>query len=291
MRSTFAMLALCVLLCAASDAVPAEPTSGKTDSVMTLDRMSRAQRHVFLKGYTGEYDESDQDKGIPPPPIEKPWPKDAELIDLVDAGDITIGDAPLREMIGQRRSRRQFTDEPLSLEELSFLLWATQGISKIDLGAGMRVTRHLRTVPSGGARHPFETYLLVQRVDGVPPGIYRYLPVEHKLLPIETGDGYRDRINEICYGQTFVGDGAVVFVWATIPYRTEWRYTFVGQKDIALEAGHICQNLYLAAESIGGGTCAILGYDQPGIDELVGVDGEEEFVIYLAPVGKIPREQ
>jgi SagB-type dehydrogenase family enzyme len=256
---------------------------------MQLDEMSRAQRHVFLKGFTGEYRESDQRRGIPPPPIEKPWPKDAELVDLVDAGDISVGDASLRAMIGQRRSRRQFTDESLTLEELSFLLWATQGISKLEMGAGMRVTRQLRTVPSGGARHPFETYLLVQRVEGVPPGIYRYLPVEHKLLTLEKGDRYRDRINEICYGQTFVGDGAVVFIWATIPYRTEWRYTFVGQKDIALEAGHICQNLYLASESIGAGTCAILGYDQPGIDELVGVDGEDEFVIYLAPVGKIPR--
>lgn len=285
------MLALCLLLGAVPDAARTDPAAAPADSVMQLNEMSRAQRHVFLKGYTGEYRESDQRKGIPPPPIEKPWPKDVELIDLVDADSLTVGDAPVRAVIGQRRSRRRFTDQYLTNEELSYLLWATQGISKIDMGAGMRVTRHLRTVPSGGARHPFETYLIVQRVEGVPPGIYRYLPVEHKLLPIEKGDGYRDRINEICYGQTFVGDGAVVFVWATIPYRTEWRYDFIGQKDIALEAGHICQNLYLAAESIGGGTCAILGYDQPGIDDLVGVDGEEEFVIYLAPVGKIPREQ
>jgi SagB-type dehydrogenase family enzyme len=290
MKSAAMLLGLYIALCAVSDASSTETAASAADSVMQLNEMSRAQRHVFLKGYTGEYDLSDQRKGIPPPPIEKPWPKDAELIDLVDPADLTVGDVPLRAMIGQRRSRRAFSEEPLSLEELSFLLWATQGISRIEMGAGMRVSRQLRTVPSGGARHPFETYLLVQRIEGVPPGIYRYLPVEHKLLALEKGDGYRSRINEICYGQTFVGEGAVVFIWAAIPYRTEWRYTFVGQKDIALEAGHICQNLYLAAESIGGGTCAILGYDQPGIDELVGVDGVDEFVIYLAPVGKIPRE-
>jgi SagB-type dehydrogenase family enzyme len=265
--------------------------AGEADSVMTLDEMSREQIHVFLKGFMGDWDDlvSDQEKGLPPPPIQKDYPKDGKLIELVPADKLTVGDVSLREMIGQRRSRRKYTDEYLTGEELSYLLWATQGISKMVMGDGGRVRYHLRTVPSGGARHPFETYLLINRVEGIEPGIYRYIPVGHKLLFLRKGEGLVDEINEICYGQKFVGGGAVVFIWATIPYRTEWRYSAVAHKDIAMEAGHICQNLYLAAESIGGGACAILGYDQDSIDRFVGVDGKDEFVIYLSPAGKIER--
>ena len=265
--------------------------AGDPDSVLTLDEMSREQIHVFLKGFTGDWDDlvSDQEKGVPPPPIQKDYPKDVELIDLLPVDKLTIGDVSLRKMIGQRRSRRKYTGEYLTNEELSYLLWATQGISKMVMGAGGTTRYHLRTVPSGGARHPFETYLLINRVEGIEPGIYRYIPVGHKLLFLRGDEGLDDEINDICFGQKFVGEGAVVFIWAAVPYRTEWRYSAVAHKDIAMEAGHICQNLYLAAESIGGGACAILGYDQPSIDEFVGVDGKEEFVIYLAPAGKIEQ--
>jgi SagB-type dehydrogenase family enzyme len=279
-----------VIVLSIAAAVPC--AAGEADSIMTLDEMSMEQIHVFLKGFTGDWDDlvSDQEKGLPPPPIQKDYPKDGKLVELVPVDKITVGDVSLREMIGQRRSRRKYTDEYLTNEELSYLLWSTQGISKIVMGQGGGVRYHLRTVPSGGARHPFETYLLVNRVEGIEPGIYRYIPVGHKLLFLRSGDGLVDEINEICMGQKFVGQGAVVFIWAAVPYRTEWRYTKVAHKDIAMEAGHICQNLYLAAESIGGGACAILGYDQTSIDEFVGVDGRDEFVIYLSPAGKIPDE-
>jgi SagB-type dehydrogenase family enzyme len=266
---------------------------GDTDTLLTLDKMSIEQIHVFLKGFTGDWDNivSDQEKDVPPPPIQKEYPAGAELIDLVPADKITVGDVSLRKMIGQRRSRRAYTDEQLTNEELSFLLWSTQGIQRIVMRDDGRVRYHLRTVPSGGARHPFETYLLINKVEGIKPGIYRYIPVKHKLLFLREGEGLADEINEICFGQKFVGNSAVVFIWAAVPYRTEWRYSKVAHKDIAMEAGHICQNLYLAAEAIGGGACAILGYDQTTIDEFVGVDGKDEFVIYLSPAGKIEQEE
>ncbi|MBN1885269.1 MAG: SagB/ThcOx family dehydrogenase [Candidatus Krumholzibacteriota bacterium] len=244
-----------------------------------------------MKGWTGDWSghESDQEKGLPAPPIEKPWPPDAVLVDLVDADSLVSGVMPLQEAIGRRRSRRSFTDGALTREELSYLLWSTQGISRIVRGEDGTVRRHYRTVPSGGARHPFETYLLVNRVDGIPPGLYRYLAVEHRLLFLRDVDRPVDEMADICRGQRFVGEGAAVFIWAAVPYRTEWRYSFVAHRDILMEAGHICQNLYLATESIGGGTCAILGYDQEGLDRFIGVDGDEEFAVYLAPVGRIER--
>lgn len=228
--------------------------------------------------------ETDQAKGLPRPPVQKPYPEGAVLLDLVPPDKIALGRMSVWEAICNRTSRRKYTDDPLSLEELSFLLWATQGVRKLALDGLMT----LRTVPSGGARHPFETYLLINRVSRVEPGLYRYLAVEHKLLPMSSGDdGLPERIGEISNDQSFVGAGAVVFIWSVIPERSEWRYGDDSLKDVLMSVGHICQNLYLACESIGLGTCAIVAYQQEPLDDLIGVDGEDEMALYLAPVGKV----
>ena len=225
---------------------------------------------------------TDQQKGLPHPPLEKPYPSDATLVDLVAPADLAVGQMPLIEAIGRRRSHRKFTQEPLTLQELSFLLWAIQGVQEVVREGAAT----LRTVPSAGARHPLETYLLVNRVEGVPPALYRYLPLEHKLCFLYADEELPKRVNKGCLGQNFVGRAAVVFVWTVIPYRTEWRYAGASYKVIAMDAGHACQNLYLACENIGCGTCAVAAYDQEAMDRLLGVDGEEEFTVYLAPVGK-----
>lgn len=228
--------------------------------------------------------ETDQKKKIPPPLSQKPYPEGATLIDLVAPEDLTVGQMPLIEAINRRKSRRKYTADPLTLEELSFLLWATQGVRQIMHGG----SRIYRTVPSGGARHPFETYLIVNRVNGLEPGLYRYLSVEHKLCFLSAADaGLAEQVDKAVYEQTFAVSSAVVFVWTVIPYRTEWRYTIVSPKLIAQDSGHVCQNLYLASEAIGAGTCAIGAYAQDKMDAILGVDGEEEFAVYVAPVGKI----
>ncbi|MGC9348137.1 MAG: SagB/ThcOx family dehydrogenase [Anaerolineae bacterium] len=226
---------------------------------------------------------TDQQRRVPPPAVTKPYPEDATLIDLVAPEDFTVGDAPIREIIAQRQSHRKFADEPLTLEELSYLLWATQGVHKVWRG-GIAVRR---TVPSAGARHSFETYLVVNRVEGLEVGLYRYLSVEHKLLELRTDPTLPQQAAGACHNQTFVASSAVTFIWSALPYRTEWRYALMTPKLVNLDAGHVCQNLYLAAESIGAGACAIAAYQQDAMDELLGVDGEDEFAIYVAPVGKV----
>ena len=147
--------------------------------------------------------------------------------------------------------------------------------------------RNLRTVPSAGCRHSFETYLFINRVRGVKPGLYRYLFLDHKLLFISGESGLDEKITEACNNQRFIKEAAAIFVWTTIPYRTEWRYSLIAPKIIAIDAGHMCQNLYLASESIGAGTCGIGAYSQVKVDALLGVDGYDELTIYIAPVGKI----
>lgn len=225
---------------------------------------------------------SDQRRGITPPPLEKPAEKEAVRIDLIPADGLTLGKMPLVEAIRRRQSRRKYAKTPLTLAELSFLLWATQGVRKVH---PERVWT-LRTVPAGGARHPFETYLAVQHVDGVPLGLYRYSALNHQLIEVRTGhDGAR--LSEACYGQEWIQGAAVTFIWTAIPYRTEWRYGGDSLKDILLSCGHVCQNLYLACEAIGAGTCAVVAYNQEALDGYLGVDGEEEISLYMAPVGQV----
>jgi SagB-type dehydrogenase family enzyme len=226
-----------------------------------------------------DFEKTDQALKVPAPPQEKPYDPEGVLIDLVPREAWKIAGPPVAEAILARRSRRKFRDEPLSLEELSFLLFSTQGIK-----------RHLevhsfRTVPSGGARHSFETYLYADRVSGLPKGLYRYLPVEHQLyLERPFREGMPAELDAATDGQLM--GAAAYFIWTTVPYRMEWRYSSASAKIIAIDAGHLCQNLYLACEAIGCGTCGVGAYRQDLMDSFLGVDGVEEFALYMAPVGK-----
>ena len=227
--------------------------------------------------------DTDQRRKVPPPPLQKPYPQDAKLIDLAAPQDLTVGSMPLIEAISRRKSHRRFTAEALSVEEISFLLWAAQGVREtVEKGTATR-----RTVPSAGSRHPFELYLVVNRVTGLGPGLYRYLPLDHKLCFLRAEPELSKKTARACRKQAFAGKGAAVFIWTALPYRSEWRYASLAPKLIALDAGHSCQNLYLAAEAIGAGLCAIGAYNQKQLDALLQVDGTEEFAVYAAVAGKI----
>jgi SagB-type dehydrogenase family enzyme len=239
----------------------------------------KGRRFLKANWHLMEGAETDQSRGVPAPAQQKPVPDGARLVQLVAPASLTSGSMPLMEAIRKRESRRKYTGASLSLEEASFLLYATQGIRK------QRTNYSFRTVPSGGARHAFETYLYAARVQGVEPGLYRYLPLENRLCGDAGRPGMEAELDAALLGQYW--NSAAVFVWTAVPYRMEWRYSLVAHKIIALDAGHVCQNLYLACESIGCGACAIGAYHQERMDSFLGVDGEEEFAVYAATVGKI----
>lgn len=250
-----------------------------------MDKSLRDRFRYFLKDtvrQTIDFSLTDQSTGVEPPPVEKPASSEVKRIDLIPVEELrSISDVDLFTAISSRRSRRSFSPDPLSLREFSFLLWTTQGVTKVS-GPGTA----FRTVPSAGCRHALETYVCIFKVSGLEQGIYRYLPVEHQVILVSRPEHLRTKIVQAAFGQEFIGNAAAVFIWSTIPGRMEWRYDAAAHKVIALDAGHVCQNLYLACEAIHAGTCAVAAYHQEFMDMLLGIDGDDEFTIYLAPVGK-----
>jgi hypothetical protein len=188
----------------------------KTSEVKTLRK--------FLKSPINTPEDvmkSDEDRKIAPPQIEKESPQDAKKIDLVHIEKISIGNASFIDIAKQRRSRRKYTDDALTLEEISFLLWAVQGTQRRRTKGPVTY----RTVPASGGIHPFETYIVINRVDNISQGLYRYLSLDHQLLYLmQVDEAWLQQLVHACRGQSFVSKGAVVFIWTAIPYRTEWRY-------------------------------------------------------------------
>jgi SagB-type dehydrogenase family enzyme len=254
--------------------------------LLPMDGTDIATHREFLKDTLRlqiNFHLTDQNRGIAPPPVEKPPRPDQQMFPL--PGPETFRDfagTDLIDAIAGRRSHRRFRDAPLSLQELAFLLWATQGVRQVlDPGHA------LRTVPSAGCRHAFESYLLVSRVAGLEPGLYRYLPVEHALVLERKVKALAAVLGEATLHQQFVATAPVTFAWTVVPCRMEWRYALAAHRVILMDVGHLCQNLYLACAAVGAGTCAIAAYHQEKMDNLLGVDGQDEFTIYLAPAGKV----
>lgn len=239
----------------------------------------------FLKSNFNEFKdiETDRMKGLPQAPHNKPYDCNMKMIELPDINQEIVKKG-MYQSIKDRRSTRLYSEEKISLQELSYLLWATQGITSTTK-SGLT----LRTVPCSGATHSFETYLLVMGVEGLEQGVYRYEPLDHKLLFMFKLKQIDNQVDAITLEQPFVPNfakkAAVVFAWSTIPYRSEWKFDITAHKKILIDIGHVCQNLYLASESVNLGACAIGIYDQDKIDHILELDGEEEFVLYMAAVG------
>lgn len=227
-------------------------------------------------------EQSDQQKGLPQPPLVLP-PDNVNhpIISLPNPHQLKVNKIDLTDAINNRCSVRKYQDSPLSMAELSYLLWTTQGIKEVT-----KRPATLRTVPSAGSRHAFETYLLINRVSGLTPGLYRFLPLNHQLEEISLKEGLAEAFTAACYRQAMVKNCAVTFIWTAVRYRMYWRYGERGFRYLHLDAGHICQNLYLSAAAVQSGVCGIAAFYDDDINALLGLDGDERFTVYVATVGK-----
>ena len=245
--------------------------------------MAENSGHEFMR--CTRYDElsdSPQEGGaLPQPALELPAPADAELIDLPKPADVTVPAMDLRQAVEGRRSLRKYAESALTLNELTYLLWVSQGVKHVSSRPSTA-----RTVPSAGARHAFETLLLVNRVDGLAPGLYRYMAIENKLAKLPAPADINAQITKACRDQSQVATSAVTFIWAAVVERMFWRYVERGYRYLHLDAGHVCQNLALGAEQVNCGICPIAAFNDDELNGVLGLDGVEEFVIYLASVGK-----
>jgi len=183
----------------------------------------------------------------------------------------------IEEALLERRSIREYKDMPLTLTEVSQLLWAAQGITAPAQGG--------RTTPSAGALYPLEVYVVIGNVEGVREGVYKYNPGEHELVKVKEGDT-RDELAAAAHGQTWVRDGSIVIVISAVYEQTTQKYGDRGIKYVHMETGHAAQNVYLQAVSLNLGTVVVGAFRDDEVKRILNIPDKED-PLYIMPVGKI----
>jgi SagB-type dehydrogenase family enzyme len=208
------------------------------------------------------------------PKVYKTYP-DSEKVPLPQP---LGGEMAFDRILRTRRSIRQFTNEPLSLDHLSYLLWATTGIQRIEMDY------EFRTVPSAGALFPIETYVMANRVTDVQKGLYHYSIRDHQLETLKIGDFTLDMANA-ALGQVMVRDAQATFIWTAVLERSKWKYKQRAYRYIYLDSGHMGQNLALAAVSLNLGSCQIGALFDEEVNALLDLDEKNETAVYMTVVG------
>lgn len=193
--------------------------------------------------------------------------------------DWELDESRLGPIFQQRRSVRKYSEDPLLIEDIAFMLWASQGITA-------KAGKHFfRTVPSAGALYPFETYLLVNNVSGLKPGLYHF-DVINFALEFINDEARAEQLVHCCLEQKFIHDAGAVFLWTGVPSRNLSKYGERGFRYLLLDIGHVCQNLLIGAEAKGCGGCPVAAFFDNELNAFLDVDGVNEFALYAAAVGK-----
>lgn len=232
----------------------------------------------FYKRSGHKRDEQRKPPEPPRPETYKTFP-DAKRIALPQP--TTDGGPGLWRVIQNRHSIRQYSDQPISLQTLSQLIWACTGRTH----ERDNEHRQFRTAPSAGATYPFDTYLIVNNVEGLEPGRYHYDVRDHALELLEAGQ-LGEATASVCMGQKTCATGNVVFCWVATVERAVWRYGERGYRYTLIDAGHIQENLHLAATALGLGCCAIGAFYDDDANRFFKVDGVKEVVLYLSTIGQ-----
>lgn len=223
---------------------------------------------------------SGREKKLPPPSAELPYDENTLLL-LPEPDMMEDRQVNFLELVELRTSVRDYHGTPLTLKDLSYLLWCTQGV-KMALPTGAS----LRNVPSAGARHALETYIYIRQVEGLAPGLYRFIALRHALAPVNLTESIAEKLPEAFMGQRPSVTCAALFIWSAVLERMAYAYEQRAYRYLHLDAGHVCQNLYLAAQTINFGACAIGHFDDDKLNEMLEADGQQQFAVYAAAVGK-----
>jgi SagB-type dehydrogenase family enzyme len=186
------------------------------------------------------------------------------------------GNVSVEKALQKRKSVRSYTNGPVSLSEVSQLLWAAQGITRKN---GMR------TSPSAGALYPLEVYLVAGHVQKLPQGIYKYRPLGHELVMIEKGDQRAD-LCAAALAQTCIEDGAIDIVLTAVYERTARKYGKKAERYVHMEIGHAAQNIYLQAVALGLGTVVVGAFNEASVKEVLMMK-REQFPLCIMPIGRV----
>jgi SagB-type dehydrogenase family enzyme len=204
----------------------------------------------------------------------------------------------LWDCVSHRRSVRSFGATPVSLSELSRLLWASAGITTSFITAHGQ--EFYRAAPTAGALYPIETYVVANKVDDLEPGLYHYRVAgldmlerpmaegSHALEQLRVGD-LREELIAAAHDQPFCGKAGAVFLWTAVFARSAWKYRERAYRYFYLDAGHMAAHVSLAAVAQGLGSCPVAAFYDDEINRLLGVDGESEGIIYMTAAGRPSR--
>jgi len=221
---------------------------------------------------------------VPEPPRELPVKKGQTVIKLPGPKRLGLPDVPVRKAIESWEPVGFFPRSSITLKQLSYLLWCTQGFKKI-----VAETIQIRTIPSSGSRNPLETYFVASEVEGLETGLYRYLPKSHRIVAERIDSGITLEMSTASLNFKLTTRAAVTFLWVAIPYRTVWAVGNRGYRSCLIEAGHACQNLILAAAGQGLQVAPIDLFHDDLIAKLAGLDPESQWPVYLAAVGTVEQ--
>lgn len=240
------------------------------------------KNRFILKSGFGKRFNSGQKEGKRQPGYSKAY-QDGKTIELPDLDETIIKNRDIFSCFINRKTNRLFDQNSnMTLKELSFILNMTQGVKNIR-----KDNKTLKKyVPSASGRHSFESYIFANHVEGLRPGLYRYLDLENKLLEIYIDDELKIKLDDALNGQIFGARAGIVLVWTSIPERMEWRFGELAEKLILIDSGHVCQNLYLAAEALELGACSIADYSQEKMDRLLKINGHDEITTYIGLCGR-----
>lgn len=224
-------------------------------------------------------------QGVPEPPADLPAPEGATVIRLPSPGRIKVPDVPVRAAIEGWEPVTYFSRSSMSLKELSFLLWCTQGSRKTGSDQ-----LQIRNTPSSALRYPLETYFAAGEIDGLETGLYRYLPRSHSIVTERLGSDIPVAMGNASMNFKMVTRAAVTFLWVGIPYRSVWAMGNRGYRSVLIEAGHTCQALIMAAASFGFTVQPSDLFNDGMMMQVAGLDPETQWPVYLAAVGKVERE-
>jgi SagB-type dehydrogenase family enzyme len=222
---------------------------------------------------------------LPEPPAELPIPEGAKIRKLPNPRRLKVADVTVREAIENWSPVGFFSRSSITLKELSFLLWCTQGFREI-------VAEHVivRNVPSSGSRYPIETYFVAGEIDGLPTGLYRYLPLTHRIVTEREDSDLPFAMGTASMNFKVVTRAAVTFLWVGVPYRSTWALGNRGYRSVLIEAGHICQSLIFTAGCIGCEVHPIDLFHDELMIQLARLDKETQWPLYVGVVGRRDRD-